>query len=56
MIRNAVQVPIWLARSTGFRPMLSERRPRIGPEISWQKAYDAIKRPTVVGDPPKCSV
>ena len=49
-------MPAWLTSSTGFLPNRSESLPRIGPETSWQNAYDAIKSPTVVGVPPKCSV
>ena len=37
-IRKPISVPIWLTISNGFRPMLSESFPRIGPAISWQNA------------------
>jgi|GEM_PF-6241374 len=34
------------------RPARSEMRPRIGPETSWQPAYDVISKPTTNGVAP----
>ncbi len=38
-------LPIRLATSTGFRPMRSDRAPRIGPAISEEAAYTPPSTP-----------
>jgi hypothetical protein len=43
MTRKPMNVPIWLTRSMGLRPTESEMRPRSGPEMSWQTAYDETR-------------
>ena len=50
-----LKVPNWLTSNSGRRPMRSDMRPRIGPAISWQKAYVETSRPTTDGDAPNFS-
>ena len=39
MTMKPMKVPTWLTSSIGLRPTVSDTRPRIGPDTSWQTAY-----------------
>ena len=47
-----MNVPTWLTSSSGRRPMWSDRRPSIGPAMSWHKAYRETSNPTTAGEAP----